>query len=297
MTGVATTLKLAETLATADVEYNIIIAFWGSEENGLFGSSEFVSDLSKDQFDEILLYVNLDSLAVGDNQYIFTNELSDPHEEMFFEEAEKNSFDLERAPSDKKYSLPMQPERPFSHIGIQSDNYHFMINEVMVANFISYVWGEEGINHETVLHDNIMHTENDNSEYIFSMHQKEEIANNLEGVYNTVYSTLMRDDFVENMVYSKANSSISEIYFDTNIATIACVGIALLFVLALLLVSKKLRQEVKSTTEVGGNDQYGSQEKIEKAETVEIFGEKVEIPKKQQSGGENKKPPENPFKF
>ncbi|MFQ6019841.1 MAG: M20/M25/M40 family metallo-hydrolase [Dehalococcoidia bacterium] len=64
--GVATVLELARALA-ADGQFDAVcfVAF-GAEEVGLFGSQEFVADLSDDERNAAIAMLNLDTVGVGD---------------------------------------------------------------------------------------------------------------------------------------------------------------------------------------------------------------------------------------
>ncbi len=298
--GVSAALEIASELAEKEgLEYNVMVAFWGAEEDGIHGSEYFVSSLTKDELSKIALYVNLDTLAVGDNLYIFTNEVSDLHEEVFLETAEDMGYDLSPAPEDKQYSLGMLTERPFMHLGIQSDNYYFTTNEVMCANFISYVW-EDGYLGESKTNASILYTENDNSEYIFSVHGSDEIASSMTEIAEIVIETLSREDIISVLEESKETSSVIEVFYDDSAATIATIAMLSIFAIILLVTLTKLGKEIKLP-----EGEPESSVPV-KTESIEIFGETVILEdgalkrrdNNQNYDGEQKdNTPQSPFDF
>ncbi len=71
--GVAVALELATFLRKVATPHSIQFVFYGAEEVGLKGSSEYASQLSEEAIAETLLVVNLDSLIAGDIAYIYGN--------------------------------------------------------------------------------------------------------------------------------------------------------------------------------------------------------------------------------
>ncbi|WP_211302742.1 M28 family peptidase [Allonocardiopsis opalescens] len=68
--GVATVLEIARQLPRLNenrLNNAVRFAFWGTEEEGLIGSTEYVQSLSEEQIDDIALYLNFD--MVGSPNY------------------------------------------------------------------------------------------------------------------------------------------------------------------------------------------------------------------------------------
>lgn len=301
--GVSAALEIATQLAAQeDLQYNIMVAFWGAAEDGFHGSEYFVSTLSNDELSKVALYVNLDMLAVGDSLYIFTNETADLHESTFIEEAENLGYELNAAPDDKQYTFAVLSERPFMHLGIQSDNFYFTTNEVMCANFLSYVW-EDGAMLETLSDDNIMYTSNDNSTYIFDVHTKEEIENNMTEVSQIILATLTRDDIVSILQTSKEESTVVEVFYDDSFSTIVAVALIAIFAVILILQIRKVGKEVKLPE---SETEHSTPVKVE---SIEVFGETVILedgalkrnPNRENNDGSGSdnfdNTPKNPFDF
>ena len=67
--GSASILEAAEQLANIKPQNTIRFAWWGAEESGLVGSTNYVNGLSQAEKDRIALYLNFD--MVGSPNYIF----------------------------------------------------------------------------------------------------------------------------------------------------------------------------------------------------------------------------------
>ena len=67
--GTAAILEAAEQLAKLNPQNTLRFAFWGAEESGLVGSTNYVNGLSQAEKDRIALYLNFD--MVGSPNYIF----------------------------------------------------------------------------------------------------------------------------------------------------------------------------------------------------------------------------------
>ena len=62
--GASFVLETAIQLAAKEEPNNKVrFAFWGTEEEGLIGSNEYVADLSEDEVDDIALYLNFDMIG------------------------------------------------------------------------------------------------------------------------------------------------------------------------------------------------------------------------------------------
>jgi Zn-dependent M28 family amino/carboxypeptidase len=68
-TGSAAILEAAEQLANFKPQNTIRFAWWGAEESGLVGSTNYVNGLSQPEKDRIALYLNFD--MIGSPNYIF----------------------------------------------------------------------------------------------------------------------------------------------------------------------------------------------------------------------------------
>ena len=73
--GSAAILEVAEQIAHVKLQNTVRFAWWGAEESGLVGSTNYVNGLSQAQKDRIALYLNFD--MVGSSNYIFMTQDAD----------------------------------------------------------------------------------------------------------------------------------------------------------------------------------------------------------------------------
>jgi len=73
--GSASILEVAEQLAHVKLQNTVRFAWWGAEESGLVGSTNYVNGLSQAEKDRIALYLNFD--MVGSPNYIFMTQDAD----------------------------------------------------------------------------------------------------------------------------------------------------------------------------------------------------------------------------
>ncbi|NMB89660.1 MAG: M20/M25/M40 family metallo-hydrolase, partial [Chloroflexi bacterium] len=69
--GIAVVLEVAERLVDVETPYTIRFVAFGAEEVGLKGSTYYAGQMSQDEIRNTLFMVNLDSLAAGDNLYVY----------------------------------------------------------------------------------------------------------------------------------------------------------------------------------------------------------------------------------
>lgn len=67
--GSAALLETAVQMAKVKPENTVRFAWWGAEELGLVGSTEYVAELSQEEIDRIALYLNFD--MIGSPNYVF----------------------------------------------------------------------------------------------------------------------------------------------------------------------------------------------------------------------------------
>jgi alkaline phosphatase isozyme conversion protein len=72
--GVAVLLEVANRIQSIETPYTIRFVFFDSEETDLEGSGYYASQMTPEEVDNTIAMVNLDSLAVGDNTYIYGSE-------------------------------------------------------------------------------------------------------------------------------------------------------------------------------------------------------------------------------
>lgn len=77
--GVGVNLELAKYFANQDTDYTIRFCFWDAEEldYALAGSYLYTEQLTREDWDKIVLYINLDSVAAGDHLFAYGGQYVD----------------------------------------------------------------------------------------------------------------------------------------------------------------------------------------------------------------------------
>lgn len=261
--GVASVITIAKVLQDFEFDFDIVYAFFGMEEIGLFGSSAFVNKMSQVQKDNTILMINFDSTICGDYLYAYTDELPRLHEDLFFEsDKELNLNALRKYPKDKKAVLVTAGDRFFMHTGQMSDNFPFLNAKINAISFTGYnlesdkivgVLEKEG---ET----DIMHTTNDNVEKILKLYGEQFVTKRFSDSISVVLSTLAKDNFQEVMIQSAEENNIPYFVYGKVFIGITYGVVLVAFVLAIFLTVRKLQKETVDKT--GKSDETIMQEDI-----------------------------------
>lgn len=233
--GIGVMLALAEKLADTNLEYNLVFCAFGGEEYGLYGSKYYLDNLSTIEKDKILLYVNIDSIAAGDNLYIYCDEVKTLHEDYFLNAAEVLGLKVLATP-DYKCAAGVYTTGDklfYTHTGLASDNATFFNAGIMTVSFSAFTWEREKVEqvNESTVHENIMHTENDNISKI-EEYYGESAKEKMDAVYTLLYETMTSEKFVESMLYAKENNPDYSLL--SNGILVAIISIGILIVLCVV---------------------------------------------------------------
>ncbi len=93
--GVAVLLEAAALVKNESTPYTIDFVTFGAEEAGLLGSYAFVSSLDSGEANNIILFINLDSVAAGDITYVYSPENKPQARDWTINWANANGYDLQ----------------------------------------------------------------------------------------------------------------------------------------------------------------------------------------------------------
>ena len=137
--SVGTLLYVADKLAAAAVDYNVVVAFWG----GLEISGDFSVEDCGVSLDSIALYINLDAVAVGDHDYLYADDVPRAQEEYFRNVASDLGANVLSAPVYKKQAALVYSDKDpynYSHAGLVGVNRFFMGENIPCVNFFGGAW-------------------------------------------------------------------------------------------------------------------------------------------------------------
>ncbi|MCZ0716939.1 M28 family peptidase [Aerococcus kribbianus] len=160
--GVGVLLENAQRLYGVRTRYGIRFVSFGAEEVGLKGSQYYVDQMSPLQRDKTIAMINLDTLAAGDQAYVYSG-IDDNTwvAETAWRLAEELGLNVATNPG-------LNPDYPAGKTGDWSDHAAFRQAGIPVAYFESTNWelGDKDGYVQTKVAGPIMHTEKDNLDFI-----------------------------------------------------------------------------------------------------------------------------------
>jgi Zn-dependent M28 family amino/carboxypeptidase len=206
LSGVVGLMELAKNLPA--LNYNLIVAFWGAEEIGCLGSKYFVENLPNEIKDNILLYLNLDTIGAGDYRYYYTNDFSTPYSVLVSKILDAQG--LINA-SGKMFSTNAANGANYYTLGMQSDNSSFLKAGINSINFFTgNLSSGNGLGYfETKNHPRIMHN-TDTLETIETVFADNHFAENIAFISSSAMNLLQNlneNDFAPNQVNENLYSS------------------------------------------------------------------------------------------
>jgi Zn-dependent M28 family amino/carboxypeptidase len=124
--GSAVLLEVAEQLAHVNTQNTVRFAWWGAEESGLVGSTNYVNGLSQAERDRIALYLNFD--MVGSPNYIFMTQDADESSFTAPVAVPDGSIEIEDL-FESFYTLKGEPYDDAAFDG-RSDYQAFIVNDI-----------------------------------------------------------------------------------------------------------------------------------------------------------------------
>jgi hypothetical protein len=164
--GVAVMLEVAKLVQQAKTPYTIRFIAFGAEEKGLLGSFAFLNQMSQDEFQNVVVMVDLDSLVAGDTAYAYSDEgAQSAVRDWSLEWALGNGFDLQTI---RKVSLTYPDTNgigssdyaPFQAVGIPYvyfDTTNWTLGDKKGTTQVDARFGENGV---------IRHTKYDTLTYL-----------------------------------------------------------------------------------------------------------------------------------
>lgn len=222
--GVITSLNLAGNFATKNLDFNIIFAYFGAEEVGLVGSEYFLNNLTNEILDNIILYINLDSIGAGDNLYYYHYDA--PTTYGTFVDSFAENYAITKLGTKRLYSNRNSLGINYNHIGLNSDNANFIKRGI---NSLTFFAGNLDVArlgfHETENKDTIMHNTDSLETNIEVFGEKFYL--NMASVNNFVTDLLLSENFSENMSVREINPILLTDWFLKVLAIIFVILLAL----------------------------------------------------------------------
>ncbi|MYL69871.1 M20/M25/M40 family metallo-hydrolase [Halobacillus litoralis] len=181
--GVGVLLETAEVLKNIKTPYSIVYIAFGAEEVGLQGSNYYADQMTEKEIENTIGMINLDSLAAGDQMYVYGNTGEDGFiRDQALAIADKKKLDVETNPG-------LNPYYPAGTTGDWSDHAPFKAKGIPYGYLEATNWeiGDLDGYQQTVKHGEIWHTEKDTLAFI-----EEEFPGRVQEHLST-FSTLLTD--------------------------------------------------------------------------------------------------------
>lgn len=193
--GISVLLEIAQKINKIVLPYSIKFIAFDAEEVGLFGSRYFVKNMSKEEKENTLLYINIDSILTGDDLYIY----GDHGSRGWFRDdvlsiASKENIKIKTSAGikgDDNDSITILEGECFDY----SDHVYFRYEGIPFAYFESTNWESTNKNTGYPNFRNsdlgmIIHSNNDNLDFI-NKNIKDKAIKNLSNCVSLLYKTLV----------------------------------------------------------------------------------------------------------
>ncbi len=162
--GVAVMLEVAKLVQGTKTPYTIRFIAFGAEESGLLGSYAYLNQMSQDDFQNVIVMIDLDSLVAGDTAYVYSDESQSAVRDWALDWAVGNGFDLQTVKNGLKFpdnnGIGSSDYAPFQAVGIPYvyfDTTDWTLGDKKGATQVDTKYGENGV---------IRHTKDDTLAYL-----------------------------------------------------------------------------------------------------------------------------------
>jgi len=227
-------------------EFDIVIAFWGGMAVDDFDVTKCGVDLST-----VALYIGLDGVAAGTNDYWYCDDVPRAHERYFKEIIEEADAEILAPPVYKHTTLLSLSDGAYTgvHLGLLGVNRYFLNQDVPSIAFVGGAWSYDAGLYRYEGKAEISGTSDDTFEVIDKRNGgREETEKRLLSVSNVIVAALMGDCLYE-ILDEAAEGDVSGADLDSALAyyLITFIGagvIILLFVLLIVKQGKDRREEI-----------------------------------------------------
>lgn len=245
--GVATLIELARVLQNVDLPFNVEFVAFSAEEFGWFGSERYLAQCSFKN--DIMLMINFDRNAIGDNVYMYSSEAKTKHNKYFYDIVKENNLPITDIPT---YLNPAFGSYFEGSIKIHEANYAdsqlFLEQGINIINFLSMNF-KPGAVVESEGQANISYTSNDRFDMVINRlggieQAKQTIDSQINSAISTVVYAFQKEDFVSVISSSKANNGLDN-FANSNIMSYISYGLIGGGILIFVILYFVLRSSVK----------------------------------------------------
>ncbi len=200
--SVAMMLVLATYLSEQALDYNVIFAFFGAGESDSAGSKIFTDGLTDKMQENILLMINFDKIALGENLYFYVDEVKTSLTTLAENLSVDKTIGVGKIDISHLGKINLSGENElgltYTHIAQSQNVINFMKLGVLSMNVFAgdYSSGIVIGRREFSGEDLVTYTSNDSLSYIANTYGLSALTANLVSVFNFVETLLFDDGFV-----------------------------------------------------------------------------------------------------
>lgn len=250
--GVAALMLVVKGLSKSDLPCNVVFVLFDGEENGMLGSYSYVNEMFQADKDNTLLMVNIDSVANGDNLYVWCENKHTDLANLFVSKSDKLT---EKPYANGTYYLGDVSSTGHGYIETPqgSDHTPFRQAGIPTALFFSGTYSADPWNYaeSTNLVKNTMNTSSDTFEKLDNNNGAEFVAK-IETTANVIVETVRDGSFIQTAANQRKQLVNLNVLGRSLWARIICFGILVIAVVLLACVyyRKLQKRAIMGTAEI-----------------------------------------------
>ena len=235
--SVGALMYIAEKLSVASCEYDVAIAFWGGMDLSNFDVKTCGADVAK-----VALYINLDSVAAGTNDYLYCDDVPRSQESYFAGIIEGAEANILAAPVYKRaaYLSISDGSYYYAHLGLLGVNIWMMEENIPCVNFVGGAWTSDAGLYRYAGKTDVTGTSQNTFDVINERNGGKSVTENrLNAVSNVVIAGVTDKGLSDAL--AKAQKDVSGRDLDNSLAyyLIVCIGAVLMIALFILLIVRQ----------------------------------------------------------
>ncbi len=255
--GVAALIITMQNFARSanDLPCSVVFVAFDAEELGLLGSREYVSQMSEEQIENTLVMFNMDSIANGDNLYLWCENKRTSLADLIVSKTDKI---VEKPYAKGTYNLPDFYGYGYSETPQNTDQTPFRLAGIPTALFFSGTYSAEPWSYAESSDVNkcVMNTSKDTFENLEKNNGAEFVAK-IEATVDAVTSSVLSENFAEVAESQRSQLVNLSVWYNTWWARLIVFGLLIIIVILAVLHYRKLqKQSILGTAEVKANNVF-----------------------------------------
>ena len=267
--GVAAVLMIMQRLyKSGGLPVNVCFVLFDGEELGLLGSQNFLASMTQTDIDNTLVMFNLDSIANGDNLYLWCE---NKHTDLAELITSKSDMLREKPYAKGTFNLANY-YYGYTEIPQNSDQTPFRLAGIPTALFFSGTYDVKPWNYAESKDPNksVMNSAQDTFDNL-DKYNGAQFVDKINAVVNSVEQTVLDGEFVTVAANQRAQLVNLKVCYQPWWARLVCaIVFAILVVLAVLYYRKLQKNAILGTAEVKNNSVFSTPQ----AEDIFAFGDK-----------------------